>query len=102
MKPRILPAQMIILAICAPLLTSCVREQVPKVTELERVSWPKTTEEAVNRLLKELTPASLEIVRRTSERDLIDFLFDIGLHVRNEYGLNRGNDKLMRDTGGKD
>lgn len=61
--------------------------------------WPKTLDEAVARLLSVLSEESKQVVRETSEADLIRFHFSWGQGIRNDFGLWRGNRELLASCG---
>jgi hypothetical protein len=71
-------------------------------TVAERASWPKTVDEAVARVLTELTEIQKAEVRDTKEKDLISFHYSLGLMIRNEFGLWKGNKSLMADCQASD
>jgi hypothetical protein len=62
--------------------------------------WPKTVEEAVDRLLRDLKEEDRQRVRDTPEDGLIRFHHGWGTGIRNAYGLWRGNRELLASCGG--
>ncbi len=64
-----------------------------------QAAWPVTMEEAIERLMKELTPRGRGAIAAMKEEDLIDMHMGLGLWVRNNFGLWAGNDALLRATG---
>jgi hypothetical protein len=66
-------------------------------TAAERAGWPKTVDEAVARVLTELDETQKAQVRDTKEQDLISFHYSLGLMIRNEFGLRKGNKSLKAD-----
>lgn len=64
-----------------------------------RLFWPRTVEQAVGRVLRWLGRAGRERVRRMSPDDLGLLHFDVGLAIRNEFGLWRGNRELLAACG---
>ena len=56
---------------------------------------PKTVEEAVNRLLDELSLKDRTIISNLSEYELINFHINLGEYIRNEFGLWSGNKDLI-------
>lgn len=61
--------------------------------------WPSTVEEAVSRLVLETTPAEKALIRSMTKSELSHFHFDLGLWIRNNFGLWRGNNKLLKACG---
>lgn len=81
------------------ILDAPVDEAKIAAEEAERAGWPKTVDQAVERLLTELKPAvKLEIQKKTKD-DLINFHFSLGMSIRNSYGLWGGNHALLHSTG---
>ncbi len=70
-----------------------------QVAAEQRAKWPKTVDEAVDRLMTELNQADLRAVRVRTENDLIDFHMSLGLYIRNSYGLWQGNKALLKSAG---
>ncbi len=62
--------------------------------------WPQTLEQAVERVIATLTPEQKEQVRRTPEDELINYHFNMGMWIRNMFGLWGGN-KLLIDSMGR-
>ena len=60
---------------------------------------PSNVEEAVNRLYQDMRPLDIENWKSYKKDELINFHFNLGRHIRNEFGLWMGNDSLMKDTG---
>jgi len=69
------------------------------VPDKERAKWPKTVDEAVDRLLIELKPADQLEIRSKAKDDLILYHISLGLYIRNSFGLWRGNRALLRSAG---
>lgn len=65
-------------------------------------NWPKTVDEAVTRILSILDEASKNKLRSTAKADLIMFHHGWGTGIRNDFGLWRGDDSLLKDTGRDD
>jgi hypothetical protein len=61
--------------------------------------WPKTVDEAVERLLAILDDESKRRLRDTAEKDLILYHFGWGQGLRNDFGLWRGNSELLASCG---
>jgi hypothetical protein len=49
--------------------------------------WPRTVEEAVDRLLSLMSEEDKQSLKNTPEKDLIMFHFGLGGYIRNEFGL---------------
>jgi len=61
----------------------------------DTVTWPVTVDEAVHDLMSKLSTIDKLDIRWTAEKNLIQFHFSLGLTIRNQYGLWKGNDKLI-------
>jgi hypothetical protein len=57
--------------------------------------WPTTVKDEVDDLIARMSAEDKERVRTTKKEDLIQFHIGWGTGIRNDYGLWRGNDKLM-------
>jgi hypothetical protein len=80
------------------LVTVSQPTRVPYVpTEAEHAAWPKTVEEAVTRILTDMSDADKKGVRDTKKQDLILFHHDWGMGIRNDFGLWRSNTNLIVD-----
>ena len=66
---------------------------------LERLRRPKTVDQAVDRLLDNLDRQSVQRLRDMNEDDLALLHFDLGMGIRNSFGLWTGNKQLLRDCG---
>ena len=64
--------------------------------------WPRTVDEAVDRILAKLTDAEKDVVRRTPKSDLHMLHFGLGAGVRNACGLWVGNADLLASCGSPD
>jgi hypothetical protein len=64
--------------------------------------WPRTVEEAVDRVLLKLKDAEKEEVGQTAEDDLDLLHFGLGATIRNECGLWDGNIDLLASCGSPD
>ncbi len=58
--------------------------------------WPKTISDAVNRIIDTMSEKEKSSLRSTQFNELIKFHFCLGSFIRNEFGLNNGNDALMK------
>jgi hypothetical protein len=62
--------------------------------------WPRTVEEAVNRILLELPEKDKGIIRNTpSEFEMMRYHDSLGRWVRNTFGLWKGNNELLQSCG---
>ncbi len=59
--------------------------------------YPKTVKEAVKRLLSELSDRDKLAIRNSLEENLIMFHLGLGNYIRNDFGLWRKNEELLRD-----
>ena len=59
--------------------------------------WPRTLNEAVDRLALMLSQAEKEEISATTEADLIGLHFGLGMRIRNEFGLWHDNRDLLMD-----
>jgi hypothetical protein len=57
--------------------------------------YPRTVDEAVERLLANISLNDEILLATMTEDDLTDFHFSLGHHIRNEFGLWSGNDALL-------
>jgi hypothetical protein len=60
-----------------------------------RKDWPKTCPDAISEIVSKMDPESINLVIQTKFDDLIKFHRLWGMRIRNDYGLCRGNTKLM-------
>lgn len=65
----------------------------------ERATWPKTRKEAVDRVLSEMSEKDQETLRNTSKDELVRYHFGLGLGIRNDFGMWKGNNALLKDCG---
>lgn len=61
------------------------------------IQLPETVDEAVHRLMVVLEDEHKAVVASLREEDLIDLHFDLGLAIRNAFGLHRSNNRLLTD-----
>jgi hypothetical protein len=69
-----------------------------ETAEMELMSeseWPRTIEAAVAKILSVMTMEQRELLGGTEYDDLILFHHSLGMWVRNQFGLWRGNKELM-------
>ena len=94
----------ILLAVAISFLLGCnsTEQRSHVVSEKERNSWPKSVKDAVSLLVAELSEKEKQEIRRTPKEDLIKYHHTWGMAIRNGFGLRRGNQALMKDTGAED
>ncbi len=63
---------------------------------LEKKRWPKTVDQAVDRLLRDLTRQEMELL--CSGKSAVEW-YSFGQSVRNNFGLCQGNQELLRSCG---
>jgi hypothetical protein len=68
------------------------------VSPEERAKWPKTVDEAVERLLTDIPRTDQQEVQKKSEEQLAEYHFGLGIYIRNSYGLWRGNEALLPEN----
>ena len=61
----------------------------------EQQDYPKTVEEAVNRLMSELPVYDKRRIAKMSEDGLFDLHVGLGMGIRNDFGLWAGNNELL-------
>lgn len=61
--------------------------------------WPKTVEEAAQRILETMSEEDRKRVRETHRQDLIRFHHGWGSGIRNAFGLWQGNTALLESSG---
>ena len=64
--------------------------------------WPRTLEEAVDRISSTISDEDKESARNTSDADLMALHFGLGMAIRNDFGLWAGNTDLLRSALGFD
>ena len=64
--------------------------------------WPTTVKATVKDIISRMSESDKETVRKTNREDLIQFHFFWGMGIRNQYGLLRGNEELLRHACGDD
>lgn len=94
----------ILLAVAISFLLGCssTEQRSHVVSEKERNSWPKSVKDAVSLLIAELSETDKEEIRGTPKENLIKYHHGWGMAIRNGFGLWRGNEALMKDTGAED
>ena len=65
----------------------------------KKKKWPKTIEEAVDKLISVISEEDKCTIKATKKEDLISFHFSLGMYIRNEFGLWGDNKELLRDCG---
>jgi hypothetical protein len=66
--------------------------------------YPKSVQDAVERLLSELSDTDKLAIQNSSKENLAMFHHGLGNYIRNEFGLWKDNEELLRDClpGAKD
>jgi hypothetical protein len=64
--------------------------------------WPRTIDEAVDRILAKLTDVQKDELRKAPASDLDSLHFGLGAAIRNEFGLWAGNTDLLAACGSPD
>ena len=67
--------------------------------DLNDLPRPATVREAVDILLEDLGPESLDELRTAAEGDLLLHMMGIGRFIRNVFGLHGENPALLSNTG---
>ncbi|MEZ5447808.1 MAG: DUF6794 domain-containing protein [Thiolinea sp.] len=60
--------------------------------------WPESVEQAVDKMLSELSEQDKQLLRSTDKVGLIQFHKTLGAGIRNSYGLLQGNDALRKSA----
>ncbi len=61
--------------------------------------WPKSIEEAVNKLITSLPDSTKQDLKNTLEDNLCLYHFSLGLYIRKKFGLADGNTELLKSCG---
>jgi len=61
--------------------------------------WPKSVEEAADRVISIMPEKDKRFVRETKREKLVQFHFGLGLYIRNAFGLWQGNSDLLESCG---
>jgi hypothetical protein len=64
--------------------------------------WPRTVDEAVDRILVKLTDDEKDVLCQTPEDDLDELHFGLGASIRKNCGLWDGNTDLLASCGSPD
>ena len=67
-------------------------------TPEERAKWPRTVDQALDRLIEEVPAKNKREIRALKKENLIRLHMGLGLYIRNFYGLRRGNKALREST----
>ena len=86
---------LIIIAVVSIFVGVLVTELEIRRGPLSPEDWPVTVEAVVEDLLPKLSLSDKLMIFFTRKEDVIFLHFDLGLLIRNRYGLWRGNEKLM-------
>jgi hypothetical protein len=106
MRPDALIA-FLILATAPVAVTSCTSKGARKgrgddlSTWRDSSAWPRSVDAAVDTLLAELSPTDRDRLRTLPEDSLWSLHLTLGLDIRNQYGLWRGNVALLQSCGQK-
>ena len=73
-----------------------MRTKASKKMSEAKKEWPRTVEEAVDRLLSLMSEEDKQSLKNTPKKDLIRFHFGLGQYIRNEFGLWQGNTELLK------
>ncbi len=63
--------------------------------DIDRETWPSTINEAAARIVANLSPAERAGLASLSDGDLFAQHFGMGMQIRNNFGLWRGNTQLL-------
>jgi hypothetical protein len=95
----------LIIATAAAAVSSCAGKGVrdgrgdARSTTRDSTAWPRSVDAAVDTLLAGLSPSDRDRLRKTPEDSLWSLHFTLGLDIRNQYGLWRGNVALLTSCG---
>jgi hypothetical protein len=95
----------LIIATAPVALSSCAGKGAKDVrgdalsTIRDSTAWPRSVDAAIDTLLAGLSPSDRDRLRRTPEDSLWSMHFTLGLDIRNQYGLWRGNFALLTSCG---
>lgn len=73
---------------------------LPLAGHAQAAVWPQTVDEAVSDVLRQMPAAEQQRLRAMSEEDLILLHFQLGMGIRNQYGLRQGNGALLASACG--
>lgn len=102
---------MLINLILAILLVACFKTDMRKMEAVKpatdttttdkntKQKLPRTVEEAVNQILKEMSETDKETIRNKKKGELIMYHHGWGTAIRNSFGLWGNNQALLEDTG---
>ncbi len=82
---------------------ACATAETPALSPpsiVERDTWPTTVDEAARRIVARFDDRSKDLVRTTARDELMQFYSGWGRGIRNDFGLWRGNEKLLASCGG--
>ena len=88
----------LIILICILLSVNCAFYLIPR-PHPNGEKWPKTVGAAVDILLKEIPDSSKQIIKDTPEDSLGKYHLTLGMSIRNNFGLWRGNSLLLLSSG---
>ena len=93
------------LAIAPVVVVSCTSKDAKEVhgdnlsTWRDSTAWPRTVDTAADTLLAGLSLAERDSLRTMPQESLGSLHFTLGLDIRNQYGLWRGNVALLKSCG---
>ena len=67
--------------------------------DIDSKRWPKTLNEAVDLVIVHMSEEEKEELRSTSKEGLLMFHFELGMCIRNSFGLWEGNTELLESCG---
>jgi hypothetical protein len=62
----------------------------------DALQWPRTIDDAVDRVIASMSEEEKSVLKNTDERELVNFHFGLGWFIRNEFGLYKGNSDLLK------
>ncbi len=65
----------------------------------DSTAWPQSVDAAVDTLLAGLSPINRDRFRKIPQDSLWSLHFTLGLYIRNQYGLWKGNVPLLKSCG---
>ena len=85
------------LLVCLLALAACtLASPAPTPTPTGPAGWPQNVDGAAAVLLTWLDAEQTRTLRQTAREDLIQYHFELGMVVRNEFGLWAGNAALLQ------
>lgn len=72
-----------------------------KPCDLRPEDWPTTVQATVKDVIGRMSEDEKRTLRKMPKGHLLDLHFELGLYIRNSYGLLRGNDRLLHAACGR-